>query len=172
MINITIRKVTLADLDVLLAISKQTFFDAFEAQNNPEDFKIYTDAAFTADKLKSELLNPNSVFYFAVYQDDIAGYIKLNFGDAQTEFKDANALEVERIYVTAAYQGKQIGKLLLDHAVDVAHREKLKHIWLGVWESNINARRFYERHGFTTFSHHYFMLGNDRQTDILMKKML
>jgi len=170
--NITIRKVSLADLDVLLAISKQTFFDAFEAQNNPEDFKLYTDAAFTRDKLSQELSDPNSEFYFAVDHDIIVGYIKLNFNDAQAEFQEPDAMEVSRIYVSAAYQGKQIGKILLDHAVAIAHRQKLKYLWLGVWESNVNAIRFYERNGFAKFSTHYFMLGNDRQTDIIMKKVL
>ena len=172
MLNSIIRKVTLSDLDTLLSISKQTFFDAFEALNNPDDFKTYTDAAFTTDKLRSELLNPNSEFYFAVYQNNIAGYIKLNFAAAQTEFQDADALEVERIYVSAAYQGKQIGQLLLEHAVDKARNANLKYIWLGVFENNTNAIRFYERHGFKKFSSHYFMVGTDRQTDILMKRII
>ena len=170
--NTTIRKVTLADLDLLLKISKQTFFDAFEAQNNPEDFKLYTDAAFTCDKLSQELSDPDSEFYFAEEEDGIMGYIKFNFNDAQAEFQEPDAMEVSRIYILAAYQGKQIGKLLLDHAVAIALRKKLKYLWLGVWESNVNAIRFYQRNGFEKFSSHYFMLGTDRQTDILMKKML
>lgn len=170
--NITIRKVTIADLEVLLRISKQTFFDAFEAINNPDDFKAYTSVAFTKDKFSSELSNPNSEFYFAVDRDNIIGYIKLNFASAQTEFQDVEALEVERIYVSAAYQGRQIGELLLNHAVDIAHREKVKYVWLGVFENNSHAIRFYERNGFKKFSSHYFMIGNDRQTDWLMKRKL
>jgi len=170
--NITIRKVSLADLDVLLNISKQTFFDAFEALNNPDDFRAYTSVAFTEDKFRSELNNPNSEFYFAIDQDVIIGYIKLNFGSAQTEFQDIQALEIERIYVSSAYQGKQIGQLLLNYAVDKARSAKLKYVWLGVFEKNIHAIRFYERNGFKKFSTHYFMIGNDRQTDWLMKKML
>jgi ribosomal protein S18 acetylase RimI-like enzyme len=170
--NITIRKVSLADLDVLLNISKQTFFDAFEALNNPDDFKAYTSVAFTEDKFRSELNNPNSEFYFAVDQDNIVGYLKLNFATAQTEFQDTEALEIERIYVSSAYQGKQIGQLLLEHAVNKARSAKLKYVWLGVFEKNTHAIRFYERNGFKKFSSHYFMIGNDRQTDFLMKRML
>lgn len=170
--NITIRKATLADLDQLLHIGKQTFFDAFEALNNPDDFKAYTSVAFTPDKFRGELNNPDSEFYFAVEQDDIIGYIKINFATAQTEFRDVEALEVERIYVSAAQQGKQIGQQLLNHAVAIAYREKLKYVWLGVFEKNSNAIRFYERNGFIKFSTHYFMIGTDKQTDWLMKKML
>jgi ribosomal protein S18 acetylase RimI-like enzyme len=167
-----IRKVTTAETDLLLAISKQTFFAAFEKQNNPADFKLYTDGAFRRDKLEAELANPNSAFYFAVIDDDIVGYIKLNFADAQTEFRDADALEIERIYVSAAYQGRDIGSQLLNFADSKAQENNFKYLWLGVWETNVNAQRFYERAGFKKFSKHYFMVGNDRQTDILMKKTL
>lgn len=172
MFSPTICKVTTADLGTLLSISKQTFFDAFEALNNPDDFKAYTDAAFTAEKLLSELENPNSEFYFTVYQDEIAGYIKLNFAGAQTEFQDMEALEVERIYVSSAYQNKQVGQLMLSFAVDTARNRNLKYIWLGVFEKNTNAIRFYERHGFLKFGNHYFMVGTDKQTDILMKRII
>ena len=170
--RLSIRKVTIADLDALLIISKQTFFDAFAALNHPDDMKAYADSAFTKTKFETELNNPYSAFYFVVDQDQIIGYIKLNYANAQTEFQDADALEIERIYVLAGYQGKKIGQLLLDHAIDAAHRAKLKYAWLGVWENNTNAIRFYERNGFEKFSSHYFMLGNDRQTDILLKKTL
>lgn len=41
---------------------------------------------------------------------------------------------------------------------------------LGVWEHNHRALRFYEKNGFIAFGTHIFQLGNDQQTDILMKK--
>ncbi|OCX54792.1 hypothetical protein BEL04_04150 [Mucilaginibacter sp. PPCGB 2223] len=168
----TIRKVALADLDALLLISRQTFFDAFEAVNNPEDFKAYTDVAFTKAKFESELTNPHSEFYLAVNKDDILGYIKLNFATAQTEFQNNDSAEVERLYVSSTHQNKQIGQQLLNFALDTARSRKLKYVWLGVWENNSHAIRFYQRNGFSIFSSHYFMVGNDRQTDLLMKKMV
>jgi ribosomal protein S18 acetylase RimI-like enzyme len=171
-IETSIRQATIADLDELLSLSKQTFFDAFAALNHPDDMQAYADIAFTRGKFESEINDPDSEFYFAVYQNTNIGYIKLNFRNAQTEFQDANALEIERIYVSAAYQNKQIGQFLLDHTVEIAHREKLKYIWLGVFEKNANAIRFYQRNGFEKFSTHYFMLGSDKQTDLLLKKTL
>jgi len=169
---ISIQPVLSSDVDALLSLSIKTFYDAFEHLNNPEDFEAYTSVAFTHDKLLSEINNPDSVFYFALIDDEKVGYIKLNYALAQTEFKDADAVEVERIYVLADQQGKQIGQQLLDFAVAKAIEDNLKYIWLGVWEHNLNARRFYERSGFKAFSNHQFVLGNDVQTDILMKKEL
>ena len=170
--SITIQLVCPSDTDELLSLSRTTFYDAFEHLNNKDDFEAYTTVAFTPAKVLSEIENPYSAFYFALIDDEKAGYIKLNYTSAQTEFKDADAVEVERIYVLANHQGKKIGNQLLDFAINKAIEEKLQYIWLGVWEHNFAAQRFYERAGFVKFSSHKFVMGSDVQTDILMKKEL
>jgi len=167
-----IKKVTAADIDTLVAFSRKTFFDAFLHLNKPEDMEAYASVALSYDKLLSEVNNPDSAFYFAWFDDELVGYIKLNYASAQTEFQDKNAVEVERIYVLSSAQGKQIGKQFLDFTEDLAQKDNLQYIWLGVWDNNHNAIRFYERHGFRAFSSHDFFLGNDQQTDILMRKEL
>jgi ribosomal protein S18 acetylase RimI-like enzyme len=172
LIPVTFRLVCPSETQELLALSRKTFYDAFQHVNNPDDFEAYTATAFTYDKMLNEVSNPHSAFYFAVAGDEKVGYIKLNYSSAQTEFQDPEAVEVERIYVLASHQGKKIGNQLLAFAINKAIEDKLKYIWLGVWEHNSNAIRFYEREGFTAFSKHSFVLGNDVQTDILMKKML
>lgn len=172
LISITIRPATLADANILLQLSRKTFFDAFLHLNNKADVEAYAKTAFTIQNFDRELGNPNSKFLFAVVDGVIAGYLKLNFGDAQTELQDPEAVEVERIYVLADYQGRQIGKQLIDFAIQTAIDKQLKYVWLGVWEHNAGAIKFYESKGFKEFGSHPFMLGNDKQTDILMKKIL
>ncbi|MBS1525852.1 MAG: GNAT family N-acetyltransferase [Bacteroidetes bacterium] len=172
MTSITIKPVSPSEIDILLTLSRKTFYDAFEHLNNPEDFEAYTSKAFSQEKLSSEIENPDSEFYFAMLDNEPVGYIKLNYRKAQTEFKDAGAVEVERIYVLAGQQGRKIGNQLLEFAIGKAIGENLRYIWLGVWEHNQNAMRFYERNGFKAFSSHHFMVGNDKQTDILMKREL
>ncbi|WP_183574695.1 GNAT family N-acetyltransferase [Mucilaginibacter sp. X5P1] len=167
-----IKKVAAANIDTLVAFSRKTFFDAFFHLNKPEDMEVYASVALSYDKLLSEVNNPNSEFYFAQLDDELVGYIKLNYASAQTEFKDKDAVEIERIYVLSSAQGKQIGKQLLDFTEDLAQKDNLQYIWLGVWDNNHNAIRFYERHGFKAFSTHDFFLGNDQQTDLLMRKEL
>lgn len=169
---ITISIVRPSETEELLSLSRKTFYDAFEHLNNKEDFEAYTAVAFTSQKLLSELENPNSRFYFASVNDEKVGYIKLNYSSAQTEMQDENAIEVERIYVLASQQGKKIGNQLLDFAINKAVDEGKHFIWLGVWEHNQAAQRFYERNGFRAFSSHKFWVGNDEQTDILMRKEL
>lgn len=130
---------------------------------------IYASQAFTLSKIESELNHPHSCFHFAIYNNEIIGYLKLNTQTAQNEFQHDNSLEVARIYISAGHQGKKFGEQLLNFAIDKAKQLQCNYIWLGVWESNLSAIRFYERNGFKKFKTHYFMLGNDKQTDALMK---
>jgi diamine N-acetyltransferase len=169
---IILKKIELSEVQTLLTTSREMFFTAFAHLNTPDDMAIYAAKAFTIEKLTEELSNPDSHFYFALLDNQIVGYLKLNTNTAQTEFQDPKALEIERIYVDAKFRNQQIGKQLLQFAIDKAIENKLDYIWLGVWDANHNAIRFYERHGFQIFSSHEFMLGNDKQTDLLMKKVL
>jgi len=156
----------------LLELSRRTFFDAFAHLNKPDDMALFAQQTFTPAAFEQQLNNPDSEFYFAIVEGATAGYLKLNYHLAQTEFQEANALEVERIYVLQEYQGRQIGKQLIDFAIKKAMDKQLAYIWLGVWEHNVGAIRFYKSRGFTIFGSHAFLLGNDRQTDLLMRKEL
>ena len=169
---VLIRRAGIGDADVLLQLSRTTFFEAFAHLNEAKHMEAYASVQFTAASIASQLHNQDSEFYFAFTDNHVAGYVKLNFGEAQTEFNDADAQEVERIYVLAAYQGRQIGKQLIDFAVYQAKLKQLKTVWLGVWEHNKRAIQFYKRQGFEVFSSHAFMLGDDRQVDLLMKLTL
>src|SRR5471030_1090078 len=117
---VSIKKVGVEDLNVLLAYSKKTFFDFFAHLNEPANMEAYSSVAFTPDNMLEQLTNPDSSFYFAVIDNEVAGYLKLNFNDAQTEFKEKTAMEVERIYVSGEHHGKKIGKQLLNFAIETA----------------------------------------------------
>lgn len=169
---VTIRKVETKELDALVQFSRQTFYEFFAHLNDPLHFEAYTAVHFAPEKMLGELTNPDSAFYFALVGDEIAGYIKLNENDAQIEFKEEHGLELERIYVSGAHHGKKIGKLLLQFAIQTAIDKQKYFIWLGVWEHNLNAIGFYRHHGFDVCGSHDFILGDDRQTDLLMKRCL
>jgi ribosomal protein S18 acetylase RimI-like enzyme len=170
--DIAIKKVSPADIELLQGISRQTFYETFADKNTEEDMKQYLDKSFNADTIASEVEDPNSQFYFALHNNKIAGYLKLNTGQAQTELKDETALEIERIYVLQEYQSKKVGQILFNKALEIANERHARYIWLGVWEENAKALRFYKKNGFMEFGKHSFLLGNDKQTDILMKRNL
>ena len=166
---ISIQKATHNDIQALQEISKQTFYETFSAVNTEENMKMYLEESFSIEKLSSELNDANAEFYFALLDSSVIGYLKLNFGTSQTEMKDNNALEIERIYVSKAYHGKNVGQLLYDKALQIAKEKKADYVWLGVWEENSRAIRFYTKNGFVAFDKHLFKLGDDEQTDIMMR---
>ena len=169
MTNFTIRAISINDLQSLQSISKQTFTETFASSNSKENMDKYLNEALSLEKLTEELNNPNSLFYFIEENDTPIGYLKLNMGASQTELNDNTALEIERIYVTQAYQGKKIGQQLYEKAIQVAKEKGVEYIWLGVWEENHKAIHFYSKNGFTAFDKHIFTLGDEEQIDIMMK---
>lgn len=169
MTDIQITKTTIGDLAQLQQIGKQTFSETFASSNTEENMKKYLEEGFSLQKLSADLQNPNYEFYFATLNQAVIGYLKLNFGQAQTELKDDKALEIERIYVLQEFQGKKIGQLLYNQAVQIAKNKNVAFIWLGVWEKNHRAIQFYTKNGFVEFDQHIFVLGNDKQTDIMMR---
>ncbi|MFC4723128.1 GNAT family N-acetyltransferase [Geojedonia litorea] len=167
--NLSVKNCSLEDLELLVKVSLSTFVYAFERLNNPDDFKSHIEKAFSKSKIKDELLNPNSFFYFAYRGDKLVGYFKLNQKEAQTEPFGDKALELERIYVTDEFQNQGIGASILLEVIEMAKQKHMNYLWLGVWEHNASAMRFYERYGFKKFGSHSFYIGTDEQTDWLMK---
>ncbi len=170
--NITVEKVTLNNIEQLQEIGRKTFYETFAGSNTEEDMQKYLDESFAETKLTEELTDQNSEFYFAKIENKIIGYLKINFGASQTELKDNKALEIERIYVPKEFHGKKVGQILYDKAIEIAKQNKSDYVWLGVWEENPRAINFYKKNGFVEFDKHIFKLGNDEQTDIMMKLKL
>lgn len=169
MSDIFIKNVGINDILILQNIGRQTFSETFTENNTAENMQKYLEEGFAIQKLTSELQNENSQFYFAQLEDVVLGYLKINFGASQTELKDNKAVEIERIYVLQAFQGKKIGQLLYEKAMQIAKEVKAEYIWLGVWEENNKAIHFYTKNGFVPFDKHIFKLGDEEQTDIMMK---
>ena len=170
--QVVIKAIATTDLKQIQTIGKQTFLETFADTNTTEDMEQYLNKNFSVKQLTKELNNPHSAFYCATINDCAVGYLKVNWSHAQTEKQDKQALEIERIYVLKIFHGNKVGQLLYDKAFEIAQQKESKFLWLGVWEHNPRAIRFYEKNGFVAFDKHIFTVGTDKQTDILMKLML
>lgn len=164
-----IRKINIQDVEELKAIGRRTFAETFSSENSVENMKEYLEIGFSTKKLIEELTDENSEFFFAELDGKTIGYLKVNIGLSQTEIKGQNALEIERIYVLKEFHGKKVGQILYEKAIELAKQKNVDYVWLGVWEKNPRAIRFYMKNGFKAFEKHIFKLGNDEQTDIMMK---
>lgn len=167
-----IQKVSLEEIVQLEKISRQTFCETFCSGNTEENMNKYLDEVFSSANLSIELNDKKAEFYFAKLDDKVIGYLKLNFGESQTEIRDDNGLEIERIYVLKEFHGKNVGQLLYNKAIQIAREKNKDYVWLGVWEENPRVINFYKKNGFVAFDKHLFQLGNDLQTDIMMKLKL
>ena len=165
-------RVTIEEVEELKNISQYTFYETFSDQNTPENMRKYLNEAFSTERIARELNDANTQFYFAKSENEIIGYLKINFGSSQTELKNIHALQIERIYVRSDFQGKKVGLLLYETALQIAREMRFDQVWLGVWEKNLKAITFYKKLGFAAFDKHDFRLGDDIQTDIMMKKTL
>ncbi|QIY90071.1 GNAT family N-acetyltransferase [Chryseobacterium gallinarum] len=172
MTSIIINKASPEDWEIIQELGILTFTETFSEDNSEEAMEKYLEESFNTEKIKSELNNPDSIFYIAWEEDDPVGYLKVNSGNAQTELQDNNSLEIERIYVKKSHHGKKVGQLLYDQAVDTAKALQKSYVWLGVWEENLRALQFYRKNGFVEFDKHIFRLGDEEQTDLMMKKTL
>jgi ribosomal protein S18 acetylase RimI-like enzyme len=170
--QISVSLIGIEDVAVLQKIALEIFTETFKDYNSPDNLQKYLDERFSIDKLTEELNNPYSSFYFAQLGEEVIGFLKTNIGNAQTELKDLNAFEIERIYVLQAFHGKQVGQLLMNKAIEEARKTTCSYIWLGVWEENDRAIRFYTKNGFVKFDTHIFKMGDDEQTDWMMKREL
>ncbi len=169
MFSISVRPLIKEDLPLLQNIGKVTFSETFDEINTPDNMKKYLKEKFNQKLLISELEDSDSKFFFAEVKDKVVGYLKVNKDKAQTEDVLNNAMEIERIYVLKNYHGKNVGRVLFDKALEIAQEMNASVIWLGVWESNYRAIKFYEKYGFEKFDTHIFRIGNNIQTDYLMK---
>lgn len=170
--KVEITQVKQDDIAQLQLIGKQTFQETFSDKNYEEDMQKYLREAFSLTKLTNEIQDKNTLFYFAILHNKVIGYLKLNYGKSQTELKDNKAVEIERIYVLKEFHGKNVGQLLYEKAIELAKAKNKEYVWLGVWEENPRAINFYKKNGFEAFDKHIFKLGNDEQTDIMMKLKL
>ncbi|QQZ09945.1 GNAT family N-acetyltransferase [Heyndrickxia vini] len=170
--SIKIQTCTLEDSRTLQEISYETFNDTFKHENSPENMNAYLKRAYNLTQLEKELSNLSSQFFFVYFNTELAGYLKVNTNDAQSEEMGEDALEIERIYIKRNFQKHGLGKVLLNKALEMALESNKKKVWLGVWEKNENAIAFYKKMGFVQTGAHSFYMGDEEQTDFIMTKTL
>jgi ribosomal protein S18 acetylase RimI-like enzyme len=167
---ILIRKVKKEEASLLREVQISTFRETFASFNTEENMRQYIKDAFSEEKVEKELSDPHCTFYFSVWEGMPVGYLKVNAASAQSDLNDPQSLEIERIYVLQSLKGKKIGKKLMEQAFLQAKGMGCGYVWLGVWEKNLPAIEFYEYSGFRVFGEHSFILGEDIQKDLLMRK--
>ena len=170
--TVTIRQALISDAEALAKLSRETFHETFDGhpKNDPEDMRAYVAAAFADEQIAAELAAQDNLFLVAEKDERAVGYAKLTFDTREPEISGERPAELSRLYARKEMFGKGIGQLLLSACLQAAAQKGCDVMWLGVWEYNPRAQRFYEKHGFRVVGSHVFLLGRDPQTDLLMEK--
>ncbi len=172
--QITIRRATLADADRLSAIASKTFYDTFTDTCTDKDMQLFLEEYFNLTQVESELSNEQDFCYLAESAGALVGYIR--FMEDYRSFplmKEWKALELKRIYISKDYHGKGVAQHLMNLILKFVVENNYEVVWLGVWEYNFRAQKFYEKYGFVNSGHtHDFPIGNTPQTDFWMWKFL
>lgn len=169
----TIRELTPSDIPELRALAIKIFRDTFTATNTPEAMDGYISADYKVENFEREFTEVGQRYFFVCDDSGKAiAYLRLRRNTEADHLLGTNNIELQRIYVDHAYHGQKIADKLMQLAIDIAIENKHEWIWLGVWEHNPRAQKFYIKWGFEKFSEHDFYMGEERQTDWLMKKSL
>jgi ribosomal protein S18 acetylase RimI-like enzyme len=170
--SIFIRFANADHAEVIADLSQRTFFDSFAHHNSNANMDKFMNEKFTKRELMAEVADLDNIFLIAYFDDEPVGYVRMCESKNPEGLGNVDAIEIARIYAEQKTIGKGIGKALMLKCIEIAREKNKKIIWLGVWEHNDLAISFYKKFDFEQFGSHIFMLGDDAQTDILMKKNL
>ena len=171
---LSIRQATAVDAKVLTDLAYTTFWDAFahHPKNAPDDLNHYMRQAFNQDQITAELADDKNIFLIAELDGEAAGYSKIIIDNTEPGITAERPVELSRLYSHQKHLGQGVGQTLMDACFERAKAEDRDVMWLGVWEYNPRAQRFYEKNGFRVVGSHVFQLGKDAQTDLLMQREL
>lgn len=169
-LSVNIRYATEADAAALSELGKVTFYDAFAEDNSEQDMQHHLEETYSLEKVTANIQSPDILYLLAEFAGELIGFAKLDLQNRPEALQLKNAIELHQIYVLQKGIGKGIGSALMERCFSEAQDRNTDGIWLGVWEKNLKAIRFYERWGFQTTSSHDFVLGEDVQRDLIMER--
>lgn len=173
--NITIKRATTADLELLKQLGEKTFFDTFTGTCTEDDMQVTLDLFFDINTMRAELQDPNDYFFIAFENEKAVAYYRMKNGEAPPfEIQnDKKAIELKRIYMLQSHHGSGIAATLMNHAHQLAAQLYYDLVYLSVWENNFRAQNFYKKMGYTdTGFKNDFPLGETPQTDFWYIKNL
>lgn len=172
--EITIRRILIAEAPALSKMAKQTFYDTFTGTCSEEDMQAFLEQYYNLEQIKKELSNQDDYCFFAEINGEQVGYIR--FMEDSSNFAEVNkwkSLELKRLYILKEYHGKGIAQKLMEFFIAFAEQYQYELVWLGVWEYNFRAQKFYSKYGFINSGHtHDFPIGDTPQTDIYLWRFL
>jgi len=170
--NLSIRQADISDTNIICALGVTTFYEAYFEQDESSDLANYVLESFSQAQIEDELTDTNSTFFIAELDGKAVGYAKLRENSTVDCLKNENAVELHRIYILERAKGKGVGGELMNRCFETARAKGYETIWLGVWERNSAAQKFYEKLGFVKVGELQFPYGETVGTNFVLKSEL
>jgi diamine N-acetyltransferase len=169
---ITLRHPDAGDTDRLVEFAARIYYETFASVNTPENMQAYLQSAFTAEQFKEEMADPGAVFLLAESGGHLCGYAKLLSGMPPECVTGENPIELVRLYIDSSWHGSGLASIMMEACLAEARQRGFKTMYLGVWEKNFRAQRFYRKWAFEHIGEHVFQMGDDPQIDWWMTRPL
>ena len=166
-----LKSADVADASELALLAERTFRETFAQDNTVENLDLYVSQAFGVERQRAELTDSRRRLTVALVDGRMVGYSHLLIDahhPAVTE--GARPVELVRLYVDLAWQGKGVAPTLMETAIEWSRNSGFTALWLGVWERNFRAQAFYAKWGFRPVGSHEFRLGTDPQRDLILAR--
>lgn len=168
-----LRPAVAADAADLSELAERTFRDAFSALNTAEDMNLHCASAFSPEMQAAEVANPGIHTVVAESDGTLVAFAQVHLRSKPPDCVSVSpAIELRRFYVDRRFHGTGLARELMAHMLDAAQVRGAAALWLGVWEHNPRAIRFYRGFGFSEVGDHVFVVGTDPQRDLVMVRRL
>lgn len=165
--QVTVRRADANDAPALAAIGSSSFRDAYGPHSKPTDVEMHLAEHFSPQAVERAIASGASHYLLASVNDKPAGLVRFRQAECPGPGGDANAVEIQQLYVLADAQGHGLGRRLVEQVIAAAREQQVTGVWLSAWELADWATGFYRRAGFNEIGKVEFSLGETSYTDIL-----
>jgi ribosomal protein S18 acetylase RimI-like enzyme len=160
-----LREAIVQDAAPLAAFATRAFWDTYRDIDEPADIASYVSEHFTADALSTVIGDPTSTTLLAEIGAQLVGYAQLRIGEPPACVSGPAPIELARLYLSSELIGRGYGSTLMLAVQAKAKSLGGQTLWLGVYDRNVRAVRFYERFGFTNVGGKEFLFGGHVYVD-------
>ena len=164
--HLTIRTCTDNDIEALANFSAKSFSDTFGHLYSVEDLHAHLENKCSAAYFRNAAKTITSLLLYD--GEALVGYSTYGKVMVPVPHEVAEgALELQRFYMDAAYHGSGAAQQLMDATLDaMAHAPE---VYLGVWNENARAQKFYTRYGFHHIGNYTYYVGETEDDDWIMQ---
>ena len=174
MSDLSIRRATREDAEVLATLGRttfmETFVEGFRVPYTQTDIATYFEKAYSAEAVRKTFDAPKTAWWLASRNGAPVAFAKA--GPNGLPHPDARAEhgELKHLYVLREHQGVAAGRELFDRAFTWLEASFDGPLWIGVWSGNEKAQRFYARYGFEKVGEYFFSVGATQDHELIFRR--